>query len=100
MLETIGKDARAAAKILARASSENRRACLDRLLLLLRASTAEVLAANTKDVEQARLGNLPAPFVDRLTLTEARVASMCAELQNLGSLPDPLRVSACKSIQC
>ncbi len=56
----------------------------------LEARSAEVLAANAVDVERARSGGTSESMVDRLTLTEARVAAMAAGLRDVAGLPDPV----------
>ncbi|GAA2017813.1 glutamate-5-semialdehyde dehydrogenase [Catenulispora yoronensis] len=54
------------------------------------ARTAEIVAANERDTERARAGGSAAGYVDRLTLTEARVAAIAEALRQLASLPDPV----------
>jgi glutamate-5-semialdehyde dehydrogenase len=50
----------------------------------------EIVGANARDVERARLGGAPAAMVDRLTLTEARIGAMAADLRTVAALPDPV----------
>jgi glutamate-5-semialdehyde dehydrogenase len=47
-------------------------------------------AANAEDVAAAKAAGLAAPMVDRLTLTDARVAQMAAGLREVAALPDPV----------
>ncbi|HEY8371103.1 MAG TPA: glutamate-5-semialdehyde dehydrogenase [Thermodesulfobacteriota bacterium] len=47
-------------------------------------------AANAEDVAAAKAAGLAAPMVDRLTLTEARIAQMAAGLREVAALPDPV----------
>ncbi len=56
----------------------------------LRTSTDELLAANARDVERAVSGGTPAGIVDRLTLTEGRLAGIADALAMVADLPDPV----------
>jgi glutamate-5-semialdehyde dehydrogenase len=80
------------AKAASRETALLTRAAKDAALLAmaeaLEARTAEVLAANERDVSAA--ADLPKAMVDRLTLTEARVAAMADGLRALAALPDPV----------
>ncbi|HEY2385910.1 MAG TPA: glutamate-5-semialdehyde dehydrogenase, partial [Candidatus Binatia bacterium] len=56
----------------------------------LRAHEAQLLAANAEDVAQARAEGAAAAFVDRLTLTPARIEAMAAGVAQVADLPDPV----------
>jgi glutamate-5-semialdehyde dehydrogenase len=56
----------------------------------LRAGTAELVEANTKDVEEARARGLSAALLDRLSLDERRVAAMARAVDDIAALDDPL----------
>src|SRR4051794_17945677 len=79
-----GREAR---HVLARSPTENRKAALRSMGGALRARMREILAANAADVA-AYQGT--AAFVDRLTLTDARVEAMAKGLEDVAALPDPL----------
>lgn len=49
-----------------------------------------ILAANAKDVAAGKANGTSAALLDRLTLTESRIAGLVAALENLASLPDPV----------
>ena len=49
-----------------------------------------LLAANARDVESARNSRLTTAFIDRLTLTEPRIETMAAGLDDVAGLPDPV----------
>ncbi len=53
------------------------------------AHTDAILVANAEDVEAARQ-SLSAVMVDRLLLTEARIASMADGIRQVAALPDPV----------
>ncbi|MEY9911917.1 glutamate-5-semialdehyde dehydrogenase [Catenulispora sp. MAP12-49] len=54
------------------------------------ARSGEIVEANGRDTERAREGGSAAGYIDRLTLTEARVAAIAEALRQLASLPDPV----------
>lgn len=81
------RDARSAAHALARSSREARDAALRCMADALRDGMREILAANAADVACYQ-GS--AAFLDRLTLTEARVEAMAKGLEDVAALPDPL----------
>jgi glutamate-5-semialdehyde dehydrogenase len=79
--------ARAAGHVLARSSEATRNAALATMADALRDAMQAILAANAVDVAAYR-GT--AAFLDRLTLTEARVEAMARGLEEVAALPDPL----------
>jgi glutamate-5-semialdehyde dehydrogenase len=82
--------ARAAAPAIARATTAEKDAALHAGAKALRARTDELLAANAGDVEAARAAGVAAAFLDRLTLTPARVDAMAVGLEQIAALPDPV----------
>jgi glutamate-5-semialdehyde dehydrogenase len=86
-LKSAAVAARAASRILARSSAETRNAALRAMAEALRHGMRDILAANAADVA-AYQGT--AAFLDRLTLTEARVEAMARGLEDIAALPDPL----------
>ena len=85
---TLCRQARAAAPALARASTEAKNTALRAGAAGLRAHTRELLAANAADVAAA--AGVPPAFLDRLTLTPARIEAMAAGLEQVAALPDPV----------
>ncbi len=86
----LGIRARAASRILANASSDAKNAALLRAAALLGERRAEVLAANTADLDAAALGGMEASPLDRLRLTDARIDAMADGLRVVAALPDPI----------
>jgi glutamate-5-semialdehyde dehydrogenase len=82
--------ARAAAPILAGTSTAAKNAALRSGAAALRAREAQLLAANAEDVAAARADGAAAAFVDRLTLTPARIEAMAAGVEQVADLPDPV----------
>ncbi len=85
-------EAKGASVGLAQASGEARRAALRAMAGALRAQTADILAANAKDMEAARAAGTKESLLDRLYLDEGRVEDMVAALEDVAALPDPLGV--------
>jgi len=84
---------KAAARQLARASTEARNRALLGIAAALRAGAREILAANERDCARAvrtahRTGK--DPLLDRLTLTGPRVQSMAGDIEGVAALPDPV----------
>ena len=86
----IGRAARAASRELALASPESKRAALRAMATHLRQDGSAILKANAADVEAARAGGLGHAFIDRLTLTDARIDAMSPGLADIAELPDPI----------
>ena len=82
--------ARRAAAAVARSSGEQRDAALEGMAGALIASREEVLEANGADVSAAAERGESRTVVDRLTLTEARLESMCTALEAVAAQPDPV----------
>ncbi len=80
--------AKAAAPALRVLTTEEKNAALLKMADALEAHTAEILAANAKDVENAT--HLSAVMVDRLRLNESRIAGMAQGIRDVVALPDPV----------
>lgn len=86
----LGHRAKAAAVRIGLASTDQRNAALDAAADCVNAATAPILAANLNDVQRAIETNVALPVIDRLRLTEERVAAMAAGLRNVVGLADPV----------
>ena len=82
--------AREAARRLAVAARAAKDAALHAMADRLVARTSAVLEANERDVDAAEAGGTAAALVDRLRLTEERVAGMAEGLRGVAALPDPV----------
>lgn len=78
-----------AAAILKTASTERKNAALAAMAAALRSSTPAILTANRADLEAARANGIRESLIDRLTLTEARLAAIADSLEEIIALPDP-----------
>jgi glutamate-5-semialdehyde dehydrogenase len=82
--------ARAASAALARVPGAARDAGLRAAAAAIRRQAAAILAANAADLVAAQAGGMTAAFLDRLTLTPARVDAMAQGVDDIAGLPDPL----------
>jgi glutamate-5-semialdehyde dehydrogenase len=89
-MREIGAQAHAAARALANASPERKSEALRGAARALRARVSEILAANARDLEEARGRGLAASFLDRLTLDAARVEDIARAVEEIAALPDPV----------
>ncbi|GAA2654776.1 glutamate-5-semialdehyde dehydrogenase [Streptomyces aculeolatus] len=82
--------ARTAAAIIAPLPRAAKDAALLAVADALRARAAEVVAANAEDVARARADGVSDAIVDRLTLTEERIAGVASDVRDVAKLPDPV----------
>src|SRR6185503_1793295 len=90
LVRELGIAARAASRVLARASTETKNRALAAMAAEIRAGARRILAANAGDVAQAKADRADAAFIDRLTLTPELVEQMAAGVEQVMSLPDPV----------
>jgi glutamate-5-semialdehyde dehydrogenase len=89
-LVELGRRARAAARVLATASTGAKDAALLAAADLLVERTDDLLAANAADVEREQAAGASATVIDRLRLTAARVDGMAGGLRQVAALADPV----------
>jgi glutamate-5-semialdehyde dehydrogenase len=89
-MSEIGRRAREAATALALASPETKIAALTNAAASVRARASAILAANTRDLDEAESKGISAALRDRLTLDPKRVEAIAAGLEAIASLPDPV----------
>ena len=89
-MRAIGRDARAASRLLARAGTADKNAALEAIARAIEARASEILEANAEDLRAARSNGLDAALLDRLELDEARVAAMAAGPRAVAALADPV----------
>ena len=92
-MSAMGEAARAGARALRLASAEQRTAALQAMAKAIREDAAKILAANAKDVEQAKANGLSGPMLDRLLLDEARLEGMAQGVETVAAIADPLGVA-------
>ncbi len=86
----LGRRAKAASRILATASTVAKDDALLGAADRLEQRAGDILGANAADLEEAAAGGMEAGPLDRLRLTEARIAGMAAGLRQVAGLPDPV----------
>ncbi len=65
---------------------------LDAIERAIRANASAILAANAEDVAEVRAGGASPAFIDRLTLTPARVDAMADGVATVRAIADPVGV--------
>jgi glutamate-5-semialdehyde dehydrogenase len=90
IMDGIGREAVAAARVLAHVGSAPKNAALLGAAAAVRARKAAILAANEADMTAARQLGLGEAMLDRLRLDEARIESVAAGLEQVAALPDPV----------
>src|SRR4051812_38003476 len=84
------QEAKEASHVLARASRETKDAALLDLAKRLEDRSADLIDANAADVEAGQAEGLNDALIDRLTLTEERIADMAAGVREIAGLDDPI----------
>jgi len=87
-MQQVGKQARAASRIMAQADTNAKNCALEAIAQALITSSVALIAANSKDVSSARADGLDAASLDRLTLTDKTILSMAEGLRQIAQLPD------------
>ena len=90
LVETRARAAREAARSLGLAGARVKGEALHAMARGLEEKAPAVLEANRADLERARGQGHPRAFLDRLTLTDARIESMVAGIRQVAALPDPV----------
>jgi glutamate-5-semialdehyde dehydrogenase len=92
LITGLARDARAAARVLALASAEQKNEAIDAMERAVRENASAILAANAEDVADARAGGATSAFVDRLTLTQARIDAMADGIKTVRDIADPVGI--------
>jgi glutamate-5-semialdehyde dehydrogenase len=90
LMRDIGANARAAAALLANASTEAKNKALTEAAAELRRSEKDILAANKEDVAAMQAAGLSKALIDRGALDPARLAGVAQSLEAIADLPDPV----------
>ncbi len=86
----LGRAAREASRVLARANTAQKNRALQAAASALDAARAELSAANEQDLASGRSNGLDEAMLDRLALTPARIDDMIEGLRQVAALPDPI----------
>lgn len=89
-MRALGDRAKKASSVLALASTDIKNQGLLHAAEMLEKRADELLEANRVDVERASADGMSPTLVDRLRLTDSRLAAMAAGLRQVADLPDPV----------
>jgi glutamate-5-semialdehyde dehydrogenase len=86
----IARNAKEAAKIVARLGTQKKDEALERIAQNLLDEAPTIKGENEKDLKDARDKGLSEAMIDRLTVSDAVIESMASGLRNVVKLPDPV----------
>ncbi len=89
-MQSVGQQARAASRLIAKADTATKNRALTAMASAIRRDEALLLAANAKDLDNARAKGLEAAMIDRLTLSAKGVVTMAEGLLQISALADPV----------
>jgi glutamate-5-semialdehyde dehydrogenase len=92
LMNELAARARDAARVLSLAPSEQKNRALEAMERAIRTRAPAILAANAEDVAEYRTTSATAAFIDRLTLTQARVDAMAEGIAIVRDVLDPVGV--------
>lgn len=89
-LNKLGYDAMVASHTLSMLNVQAKNEALLNIAHLLRKMKKFIMEVNAKEVHEATQRGIPAPMIDRMTLTDSRFNEMVAGVELVASLPDPV----------
>ena len=89
-VEEIGKAAKAAEVKLAVLGTAYKNRALENIARELMVSQADILKANSQDIEAARLSGMSQSLIDRLALTPGRIEGIATGVRKVSALDDPV----------
>ena len=89
-MSRLGRAAREASRIVARATTAQKNQALLAAADALDAARAQLTEANEQDLANGRANGLEPAMLDRLALTPARIDDMIEGLRQVATLPDPI----------
>ena len=90
LMQGLGREARAAAAVLARAPGPQKDTALAAAAAAIRRDASVILEANGRDMTAAQHGQLGAARLDRLRLDAARIEAIARSIEAVIALPDPV----------
>lgn len=84
--------AKAAERVLALADTETKNKALCTAADALQAAAAEIIAENAEDLRVGKENGLTTALLDRLALSEERIAGMADGMRQVAALPDPVGI--------
>ena len=98
-MHELGRRARAASRVLARADGAAKNRALAAMATGIRQNIGALLAANAADIISAKSAGKDNAFIDRLTLTPTSVEAMARGIEQIALLPDPIGVISNRHVQ-
>src|SRR5438132_4031526 len=92
LMNELAAATRAAARVLSLASGQQKNRALEAMERAIREHATAILQANAEDIADVRSGGATSAFVDRLTLTQARIDAMADGIATVREIPDPIGV--------
>ena len=89
-MQQLGEQARAASRVLARAETAAKNQALLGIADRILEREDALMAANARDMEAGAAKGLDASLLDRLELTQGRIAAMVEGLRQIAALADPI----------
>ena len=89
-MQQLGRQARAASRQIAKASTAQKNAALNAIAAAIDTSRAQLLEANEQDMQAGRDKGLETAMLDRLELNAARIDNMIEGLRQVAALDDPV----------
>ena len=89
-MHNLGRKARAASRLMARAATNAKNQALLAMAAAIRRDAQKLLAANRADMDAARAAGLDEALLDRLALTEKSIETMAEGLEQIAALADPI----------
>jgi glutamate-5-semialdehyde dehydrogenase len=89
-MQRLGRDARTAARALARADAGAKTKALIAAATAIRTDAEAIVVANARDIAAAKGAGATPAFLDRLMLNAARVEAMARGIEDVAALKDPV----------
>ena len=90
LIANLADTARKAGRSLVAATYEERQKALLNIADALEARSAEIIVANSEDMERGKSSGLNSQLLDRLMLNESRIAGIAGGARKVAALPNPL----------
>jgi glutamate-5-semialdehyde dehydrogenase len=97
LINALADKARLAGKTLNVSSGAERKVALEVIADAIESRSAEIVAANEKDMQAGRASGLNSSLLDRLLLTPERINGIAGGARQVSQLPDPLGITLRKS---
>ncbi len=89
-MQRLGENARRSSRVLSAADTNQKNHALQAMACAIRDAAATIRVQNQADLAAGRESGLSDALLDRLELTDARIESMAAGLDQIALLPDPV----------